>query len=204
MNTGLKVGQKSILDITKSNFRLFYSNFWFCVRMAGCWCTSKLLSYILVKEYPLSAVLGAMYLFILTAMLPSAFRLRVLMGCSDSAREDMPNLRVEASRVLALNLPRAGCSSTESSNLEVLLPNMLFLYYSSISFRWFLSFLALLSSGSWRPRLLAHFFSKPCSLLISISCRLFFFRSTSNSFFILIVSLSYSSSSFIYNSLRSF
>ena len=116
----------------------------------------------------------------------------------------MPNLRVEASRVLALNLPWEGCSSTVSSNLDVLLPKMLFLYSSSISLRWFLSFLMRLSSGSSSPRLLAHFFSNPCNLLISISWRLFFLRRISNYFFILIMSLSSNSFSLIYNSRRSF
>ena len=190
--------------MTKSNFRRLSSTFWFWLRMAGCWCTSKLQSYILVSAYPLSAVFGVMYLLIRAAMLPSAFKLRVFMGCYDSAREEMPNFRVEERRFLALNLPWDGCSSTESSNLEVLLPNILFLYYYSISFRWFLSFLTRLSYGSSRPRLLAHFFYRPCSLLISISCRLFFLRRTSNSFFIFIISLFSSYFNFIYNYRLSF
>ena len=67
---------------------------------------------------------------------------------------------------------------------------MLFLYYYNISFRCFFSFLVRFSSGSLVPLLLAHFFSSPCSRLISISCKLFFFLRTSNSFFILMISLS--------------
>lgn len=53
----------------------------------------------------------------------------MLIGCSEPEREEMPNLRVELRRVLALNLlgPVPGSSLMESSNL-LWLPNILFLY----------------------------------------------------------------------------
>jgi hypothetical protein len=51
-------------------------------------------------------------------MLPSAFSELVLMGCSDSEREEIPNLRVELRSVFALNLLcPLPYSVTESSNL---------------------------------------------------------------------------------------
>lgn len=87
-----------------SNFLFLSLIFWFCVKMVGFSFSSKLLSYIFVREYPLSAVCGTMYFWIRSAMLPSIFNVFVLIGCSDSEREEMPNLRVELSRVLALNL----------------------------------------------------------------------------------------------------
>lgn len=80
----------------------------------------------------------------------------------------MPNFRVELSRVFALNLLGPWPYSIASYILLVP-PNMLFLYSSRISLRWFFSFLILFSYGSSKPFLVAHFFSRPCSLRISIS-----------------------------------
>jgi len=153
--------------MTKSNFLFFYYCFWFWVRITVGWFISRFLSYILVSEYPLSEVLGVMYLLILVAIDPSILNDLVLMGCSDEDLLDMPKFKVEPSKVLALNLLLPGFYSvTLSSNLFPVDPNILFLYSYKISFLWFFSFLVLFNSGSSNPFFVAHFFSRPCSLLI--------------------------------------
>ena len=72
--------------------------------MRAGWFTYKFLSYIFVREYPLSAVFGVIYLFILVAIEPYILKDFELTGCSEEDLLAMPKFKVELSRVLALNL----------------------------------------------------------------------------------------------------
>ena len=106
-------------------------------------------------------------------------------------------MKTNVRKVSILKIVLVCLPSSHWSSFIFALPNMLFLYSPNTSFLCFSSFFVLFNSGSNKPFFYAHFFSRPCSLLISISCKLFFFLKTSNYFFIFISNLFSSSSSLI-------
>ena len=95
---------------------------------------------------------------------------RLFKGKSDSERFVSLNLVVLFRIDLILNLfvDADGFSpSLQGSSLNfAVLPCIVFLNSPKTSFLCFSNFFVLLSSGSTNPFFVAHFFSKPCNLLI--------------------------------------